>query len=65
MRAYVAAAILMALELTAAPSRQAQCKSHCDIDYNLCRQRAIGKVGRKTCAVNRANCKKGCPAVRY
>lgn len=64
MRAYLAAAILMALTLTAAPSRQKQCKNHCDVDYNFCREKAIGKQGRKTCAANRAACKKGCPALR-
>ena len=63
MRVYLAVLILMALTLTAAPSRQAQCKSHCDVDYNFCMQRAIGKLGHKTCRANRSNCKKGCPAV--
>jgi hypothetical protein len=64
MRAYIAAAILTALTLTAAPSQQKQCKSSCDVSYNFCMQRAIGKQGRKTCAANRATCKKGCPALR-
>ena len=47
MRAYLATAILMALTLTAAPSQQKQCKNHCDIDYNFCKEKAIGKWGEK------------------
>jgi hypothetical protein len=64
MRAYLAAAILMALTLTAAPSPQKQCKNSCDVSYNFCVQRAIGKLGHQQCKATRANCKKSCPAVR-
>ena len=68
MRSYlvvtVPMAILMALTLNAAPSRQAQCKNSCNVNYNFCMQRAIGKLGKKQCSANRKSCKKGCPADR-
>ncbi len=68
MRSYlvvtIPAAILMALTLTAAPSHQAQCKNSCDVTYNFCMQRAIGKLGKKQCKANRSGCKKSCPATR-
>lgn len=60
MRRQIAALILMALTLTAAPSKQRQCKNQCDIAYRFCMQTAIGKFGKKTCQANRRNCKKGC-----
>jgi len=61
---YLAAMILMALTLTAAPSHQKQCKNSCDVSYRFCMQRAIGKLGHKQCAATRTTCKKGCPATR-
>jgi hypothetical protein len=64
MRVYLAAAILTALTLAAAPSQQRQCKSSCDVNYNFCMERAIGKLGHKQCRANRASCKRGCPALR-
>jgi hypothetical protein len=53
--------ILMALTLTAAPSKQQQCKNSCDIAYRFCMETAIGKFGKKTCKANRSMCKKTCP----
>jgi hypothetical protein len=64
MRPILAAMILMALTLTAAPSRQKQCKNSCDVTYTFCMQHAIGKLGRHQCKANRAACKRGCPAIR-
>jgi hypothetical protein len=64
MRLYIAVAILMGLTLTAAPSHQAQCKNSCEINYNFCMQRAVGKLGKKQCRANRGSCKKSCPADR-
>lgn len=64
MRPYLAVMILMAVTLTAAPSKQKQCKNSCDITYKFCTQRAIGKLGHKQCTANRAACKKSCPATR-
>ena len=57
----VAVLAVMALTLTAAPSKQRQCKNSCDVAYRFCMQTAIGKFGKKTCRVNRSNCKKTCP----
>jgi hypothetical protein len=57
-------AVLMALTLTAAPDHQAQCKNSCNISYNFCMMRAVGKLGKQQCRANRKNCKKGCPADR-
>jgi hypothetical protein len=62
MRPTLAAMILMALTLTAAPSKQKQCKNSCDITYHFCTQRAIGKLGHKQCVASRSTCKKSCPA---
>jgi hypothetical protein len=55
---------LMALTLSAAPSKQQQCKNSCDISYHFCVKRAFNKFGRKQCAATRATCKKGCPVLR-
>ena len=60
----VAVLAVMALTLTAAPSKQRQCKNSCDVSYHFCVQHAIGKLGHKQCSAMRASCKKGCPAVR-
>lgn len=66
MRPYLAALVLvfMALTLTAAPSKQKQCKNSCDITYHFCMQRNFTKVGRKQCSAQRASCKKSCPAMQ-
>ena len=64
MRRTIAALILMALTLTAAPSKLQQCKNSCDISYRFCMQTAIGKFGKKQCQVNRNNCKRTCGPVR-
>jgi len=55
---------LMALTLTAAPSKQKQCKNSCDITYHFCMQHAFTKFGKKQCSAQRSNCKRGCPALR-
>jgi hypothetical protein len=55
---------LMALTLSAAPSKQQQCKNSCDISYHFCVQHAFNKFGKKQCAATRATCKRGCPVLR-
>jgi hypothetical protein len=55
--------VAMALTLTAAPSKQRQCRNSCDISYHFCIQHA-NKFGKKQCAATRANCKHGCPAMQ-
>jgi len=54
--------ILVALTLTAAPSKQQQCKNSCDISYRNCIRTAVGPLGKKTCKAYRKACKKSCPA---
>jgi hypothetical protein len=61
MRIYFLVAIVaFTLPLVGASKRQ--CRSACDRDYDLCVKRAANKAGRKTCAVFRKTCKRGCPA---
>ena len=57
--------ILVALTLTAAPSKQQQCKNSCDISYRFCIRTAIGPLGKKTCKVNRNSCRKTCAATHF
>ncbi|MEQ1946741.1 MAG: hypothetical protein ABL995_06115 [Bryobacteraceae bacterium] len=55
--------IAAALPLIGAPGQRGQCRNACERDYDLCLKRSASKVARKTCAVFRKTCKRGCPAL--
>ena len=61
---FVMAGLLVAasLPLVGAPNQKKQCKSACDVQYNLCLKRSPTKAARKNCLVARRNCSKGCTA---
>jgi len=55
------AALILAVSMPAfAASRKAQCKNRCDSSYQFCVNRATTKQAKKSCKVDRKNCKGQC-----
>jgi len=61
MRLTIAALILtVAIPEAQAAGDKGQCKSRCDSSYQFCLNRATTKNAKKSCKVDRKNCKKTC-----
>jgi hypothetical protein len=58
---FAIAALILAVSMPAfAASRKAQCKNRCDSSYQFCVNRATTKQAKKSCKVDRKNCKGSC-----
>jgi len=61
MRLFIATLILaVAGPAAQATSHKGQCKNRCDSNYQFCMNRATTKQARKSCKVDRKNCKGSC-----
>jgi hypothetical protein len=58
---FAIAVLILAVSMPAfAASKKAQCKNRCDSSYQFCVNRATTKQAKKSCKVDRKNCKGQC-----
>jgi len=58
---FAIAAIIFAVSMPAfAADKKAQCKNRCESSYQYCVNRATTKQAKKSCKVDRKNCKGQC-----
>jgi hypothetical protein len=65
MRIKIALPLLALIFATAVPEADAkinkgQCKNRCDSNYQFCMNRSTTKQAKKSCKVDRKNCKGNC-----
>jgi hypothetical protein len=58
---FTIAALILAVSMPAfAADKKGQCKNRCDSSYQFCVNRATTKQAKKSCKVDRKNCKGQC-----